>query len=43
MRSLTLDIGLKDSSLNTTSAPSPAAVRGARTSGVCPMVSTIES
>ncbi len=45
MRSLTLAIGLKNSSFRQRSATSPsrAARRGARTSGVLPMVSTIES
>ncbi len=43
MRSFTLAIGLNDSSLKTTSPPSPAEHRGARTSGVRPIVSTIES
>jgi hypothetical protein len=45
MRSFTLDMGLNDSSLNTTSAPTPRDLLtfGARTSGVRPMVSMMLS
>ncbi len=45
MRSLTLPIGLKNSSLNRRSALTPAALgmRAMRTSGVSPIVSVIES
>ena len=43
MRSLTDDIGLKDSSLSTTSPWSPCWRRCSRTSGVWPMVSTMLS
>ena len=43
VRSFTLDIGFSDSSFNSRSASRPVAKRGARTSGVLPITSRIES